>query len=62
MICKKSFAQKNVLNSHVQTVRQYEKSFNCLICNKSYGYKGNLNRHVKSTYENICKQSFVDKN
>ena len=49
--CKKEFAQKHVLTSHLSAVHEGKKPYVCKVCNAAFGYKSKLNYHMNAIHD-----------
>ena len=50
--CNKYFAEKHVLNRHIQSVHEKQKLFECSTCSKKLSRKDQLKLHIESAHEN----------
>ena len=50
-ICSSKFETKIMLNKHINSHHEGNKSFKCEICDKTFSLKSALYRHFKSVHE-----------
>ena len=66
-MCNASFSYKQRLETHISSIHEGKKPYECPICNEKYAHRGGMVKHIaaehkKITYDcKICKVSFKNK-
>ena len=67
-ICEKTFSKKSNLNTHIRTVHEEIKVFECARCGRRFPALGDMERHVSSVHDKIkpfkcptCESRFARK-